>query len=116
MHGSTLRKEVAPVSGEQAPPRTQQALKSVKEIIEKAQDSTEKALYRAAPVVQKSLVTSVDAANKAFAKTMRTVDGATAGDQARVLRAYRKVLSGQIEFVDSRIKAIEEKGQKPTGQ
>ena len=101
------------MSEDQEPPRTRQALKSVREVIEKARQSTEKALYRAAPVVHRSLASSVDAANKAFVKSMKTIDGATAGDQARLLKAYRKVLSGQVEFVDSRIRALEDKRQKP---
>ncbi|MDG6988402.1 MAG: hypothetical protein JRN21_03650 [Nitrososphaerota archaeon] len=113
MHESRYSREGVSVSEDRGSPRTKQTLKSVREIIEKAQESTERALHRAAPVVQKSLGASVDAANKAFMKSMKTIDGATAGDQARLLKAYRKVLSGQAEFVDSRIRALEEKGRKP---
>lgn len=112
-HGSCFGKEGASMSEAQESPRTRQALKSVREVIEKAQESTEKALYRAAPVVHKSLAASVDAANKAFVKSMKTIDGATAGDQAKLLEAYRKVLSGQVEFVDSRLRTLEDKRQKP---
>lgn len=89
-------------------------LKTVRELLEKAEDSARKALNKAAPAVQKSVETSVDAAAKGFAATMKSIDGATSKEQLELLKAYRKVLGGQVDFVDSRIRALEAK--KPAGE
>ncbi len=87
-------------------------LKTMRELLEKAEDSARNALNKAAPAVQKSVETSMDAASKGFAATMKSLDGATTKEQLEVLKAYRRLLGGQIDFVDSRIKALETK--KPT--
>lgn len=73
-------------------------LKTVRELLEKAEDSARKALNKAAPAVQKSVETSVDAAAKGFAATMKSIDGATSKEQLELLKAYRKVLGGQVDF------------------
>jgi hypothetical protein len=86
-------------------------LKSVKELLEKAEESTHKALDKAAPAMQKSIDVSIEAAANGFTATMKSIDGATSGDQVKLLRAYRKFLSGQADFVDSRIRALEGKAQ-----
>ena len=100
------------MSSEQVTERAKQTLKTVKEFLEKAEESTHKALERAAPTVQKSIDTSVDAAAKGFTSTMQTIDGATTDDQLKLLRAYRKFLGSQADYVDSRIRALEEKASK----
>src|SRR5215472_7624653 len=92
--------------------KTKQTLKSVKELLEKAEDSTHKAITKAAPKVQKSLDTSMESAGKAFNSTMKTIEGATVEDQIRLLRAYRKFLGGQADFVDSRIAKLGSKSQE----
>ncbi len=88
-------------------------LKAMRELLEKAEDSARNALAKAAPAVQKSVETSMDAASKGFAATMKSLDGATTREQLEVLKAYRRLLGGQIDFVDSRIKSLETK--KPAG-
>ncbi len=84
-------------------------LQTVRELLEKAEDSARKALDKATPAVQKSVVTSMDTAAKGFNATMKSIDGATKKEQLELLRAYRKVLGGQVDFVDSRIRALESK-------
>ncbi len=84
-------------------------LQSVKELLEKAEESARTALNKATPAVQKSVVTSMDAAAKGFNATMKSIDGATSKEQLELLKAYRKVLGGQVDFVDSRIKTLESK-------
>jgi len=88
-----------------------QALKSIKELLEKAEESTHRVLEKAAPAVQKSLDVSMEAAASGFNATMKSIDGATAREQLEVLRAYRKFLDGQGELVASRIRALESKSQ-----
>ncbi|MDG7011824.1 MAG: hypothetical protein JRN11_07575 [Nitrososphaerota archaeon] len=85
------------------------ALRSVVEAMERAVVTTQKSIGKATPVIQKSLDRSLEAAGTAFARTMETIDGATAGDQAKFFRAYRKLLEGQLDYVDSRIRALDEK-------
>ncbi len=99
------------MSTEQVSERTKRTLKTVKELLEKAEDSTHKALNKATPVVQKSVDSSLEAAAKGFSATMKSIDGATVKEQLPLLRAYKKFLAGQVEFVESRIKALEEKSQ-----
>ena len=58
----------------------------------------------------------MEAAANAFNKTMKTIDGATTGDQAALLRAYRKLLAGQLDYVDARTKALEERQARSSQQ
>lgn len=97
------------MSSEQVTEKAKQTLKAMVELLEKAEESTHKALEKAAPTVQKSIDTSVEAAAKGFTATMQTIDGATTDDQLKLLRAYRKFLGGQADYVDSRIRDLEGK-------
>jgi hypothetical protein len=100
------------MSSEPVKERAKQTLKAVRELLEKAEETTHKALEETAPKVAKSIDASMEAAAKGFSSTMKSIDGATGGDQVKLLKAYKKFLGGQLEFVDSRIKAVEEKKQK----
>ena len=97
------------MSSDQMTEKAKQTLKSLKELLEKAEDSTQRALEKAAPALQKSIDTSMGAAANGFNASMKSIDGATVGDQIKILKAYRKFLSGQVEFVETRIRALEEK-------
>ena len=99
------------MSSEQVSQKAKDTFKSVKELLEKAEETTHKALGKAAPALQKSIDTSMEAAAKGFNATMKSIDGATSGDQVKLLKAYRKFLAGQVDFVDARVKTIEEKAQ-----
>jgi vacuolar-type H+-ATPase subunit E/Vma4 len=103
------------MSSDQASGRAKQTLKTMKELLDKAEDTTHKALEKAAPALQKTLDSSMEAASKGFAATMKSIDGATLDEQATLLRAYRKVLGGQVEFVDARIQALEKKRTSKPG-
>ena len=100
------------MSAEQAPGKARQTLKAVRELLEKAEDSTHKALEKAAPAVQRSIDSSLEAAAAGFDKTMTTIDGATQGDQLKLLKAYKKFLGGQADYIDRRIGDIEAKREK----
>jgi hypothetical protein len=89
--------------------KARQAVARVREAMQKAEESTQKAIGAATPALSRSLEKSMEAASKAFGRTVKAIDGATASDQVALFRAYRRFLSGQLEFVDSRIKALEEK-------
>ena len=97
------------MSTEQVSERARQPRKTMKELLEKAEESTHRALEKAAPAVQKSIDSSVEAAAKGFTATMQTIDGATMEDQLKLLKAYRKLLGAQSDYVDGRVRAIEEK-------
>jgi vacuolar-type H+-ATPase subunit E/Vma4 len=97
------------MSTDQMTERAKQTMKTVKELLEKAEQSTHKALEKAAPAVQRSIDASVEAAAKGFSATMQTIDGSTMEDQLKLLKAYRKFLGGQADYVDSRIRALEDK-------
>ena len=99
------------MSTEQVTEKAKQTLKTVRELLEKAEETTHKVLEKAAPTVQKSIDTSLEAAAKGFNATLATIDGATVEDQVKLLRAYRKFLGGQADYVDNRVKNLEEKIQ-----
>jgi vacuolar-type H+-ATPase subunit E/Vma4 len=102
------------MSTEQMSEKAKQTLKSVKELLDKAEESTRRALDKAAPKVKRSVGSSMDSAAKGFSATMKSIDGATSKEQLDLLRAYRRVLGAQVDFVDSRISAVESKVR--TGQ
>jgi hypothetical protein len=102
------------LSSENLSEKAKQTLKSFKELLEKAEESTEKALVRAAPKVQKSVDTSLDTAAKGFTATVKAIDGATAKEQLELLKAYRKFISGQGELVESRIRTLEQRAKAKT--
>ena len=99
------------MSAEQVSQKAKQTVRSVKDLLEKAEDSAHKALDRAAPALAKSLDASLEAASNAFMKTTKTIDGATTDEQVKLFRAYKKLLEGQVGFLDTRIRALEERGQ-----
>ena len=97
------------MSTEQVAEKAKQTLKTMKELLEKAEESIHRALEKAAPAVQKSIDASVEAAAKAFSATMQTIDSVATEDQLKLLTAYRKFLGGQADYVDDRIRALEDK-------
>ncbi|MDG6946894.1 MAG: hypothetical protein JRN44_00030 [Nitrososphaerota archaeon] len=97
------------LASESPPPEPRSALKTLRDALEKAASMTQKTIEKATPALQRSLDASMDAAAAAFTRTMKTIDGGTTGDQAALLGAYRKLLAGQLEYVDARIKALEER-------
>ena len=104
------------VSAEQGPGTARQTLRTLRELLEKAEESAHSALKRAAPAVQKSVDVSMEAASKGFAATMRSIDGATTKEQAELLKAYRKVLAAQLDLVDSRLNTLQSKASHPSKQ
>ncbi len=99
------------MSTAQVTEKAKQTLKSMRELLEKAEESTNKALEKAAPTVQKSIDSSLEAAAKGFNATLKSIDGATLEDQVKLLQVYRKFLGGQADFVDGRIRTLEEKAK-----
>ncbi len=100
------------MSSEQVSEKAKQTLKTVRELLEKAEDSTHKVLERAAPAISKSVDSSMEAAAKGFSSTMKSIDSATHEDQVKLLKAYKRFLGGQVDFVDSRIRDLEDKAGK----
>jgi hypothetical protein len=115
-HGRASSRECAKegMSAEQAAVKARDALKAVKELLEKAETAANRGLTRAAPAVQRSIDSSLEAAAKGFASTMRTIDSVTEKEQLDLLNMYDRFLSGQSEFVQARIRSIRAKGTNPT--
>ena len=85
------------MSAEQTEGRTKQTLKVVKDLLEKAEVSTQKSLGKAAPAV-KSIDASLEAAARGFNSTLQTIDGATVEDQVMLLRAYPMIPPAGIVY------------------
>lgn len=96
-------------STEQVSARAKEALKSVKELLQKVEETTTKELDRVAPSVAKSLNSSFDAAAKGFASTLKTIDSRTGKEQLELLSAYRRFLAGQLAYVDSKLDGLKQK-------
>jgi len=110
-HENTLEEPAKGMCSDQVADMAKQTLKTVKEILEKAEDTTQRALERAAPKLQKSVDASMEAPAKGFTVTMKSIEEATMADQVKLLRAYRRFLAGQADFVEAKIKVLEGKGQ-----
>lgn len=78
-------------------------------MLEKAELTVHMELKKAAPSVQKSLDNSLEAVAKAFDSTIRTIDSKTETEQIGLLKAYRKFLTEQAEFVEVKLKRLEER-------
>lgn len=97
------------MSSEELSVRAKDALRVVREKLEKAEEAAHKGVLKAAPALQKSLDGSFEAASKGFNATMKTIGSATEREQLPLLRAYNRFLTGQAEYVQSRIKTLEER-------
>ena len=75
------------MSSEQVSQKAKETFKSLMEMLERAEDTTHKVLEKAAPTLQRSIDTSMEAAANGFNATMKSIDGATVGDQIKLLRA-----------------------------
>jgi hypothetical protein len=84
---------------------------TLKELREKTEARMMKEINQAVPAVQRSLGATVDAATKGFDMTMKSISSHTEKEQLELLRAYRRFLSGQLKFVDFRLKEIEKRAQ-----
>ena len=104
-----MRDREKPMSEGVSGGRARQAAARVREMMQKAEESTQKAIDAATPALSRPLERSMETASKTFQRTVKAIDGATTSDQVVLFRAYRRFLGGQLEFVDSRIKALEEK-------
>ncbi len=82
------------MNSQQAATKAKDAWKSVKEMLEEAEQTVHKELQKAVPVVQKSLDGSLVATSKAFASTMNKIETKTESEQLGLLRAYKMFLSG----------------------
>jgi hypothetical protein len=97
------------MSSQQVTDKAKETLKNMKELLGKAEGSAKKTMARAAPAVQKSLDSSIDAAAKGFNSTLRTIDTRTLKEQKELLGAYRRFLASQVDLLDAGLKAIEER-------
>ena len=84
---------------------------TLKDLREKTEARLMREINQAVPAVQRSLGTTVDTATKGFDSTMKNISSRTEKEQLELLKAYRGFLSGQLKFVDFRLKEIEERAQ-----
>ena len=103
------------MSEERVASAAKETWKALKETLEKAERAVQTELVKAAPAVQKSLDSSLEAAAAGFGRTLETIDSRTEKEQLGLLRAYRKVLASQVGYVDSKIAALEKRGPPPEG-
>ncbi len=95
------------MSSEQVATKAKETWRAVKDILEKAEDTVHKELSKAAPAVQKSLDASLEGAAKGFGATMKKIDARTEREQLELLKAYKRFLSGQVDFVEAKLKSLE---------
>ncbi|QQG48995.1 MAG: hypothetical protein HY247_01380 [archaeon] len=110
-YGQRKLEAVREVSVDKVSRKAKETLKVLKEAVENAQETVRKEVDRAAPSLQKSMDSSLDSAAKGFSSAMKTIDTTTEREQLGLLRAYRKFLSGQSDYVDSRVRSLEERSR-----
>ena len=98
-----------PLSTDQMADKAKETIKALREVLERAEEAARTGISKAAPAIQKSLDNSLEAASKGFAGTMKTIDSVTEKEQLPLLRAYGKFLSGQAEYVEARVRVLEER-------
>ena len=91
----------------EVPEKTRDTLKSIRELLEKAEQMARKELTKAAPAVQKSLDASLEVAARGFNATMKNIDARTEKEQLGLLEAYGKFLAGQTEFVETKLRSLQ---------
>ena len=88
---------------------TKDAWESFKELLAKTDAEVTKQIRQATPVVQRSVGASIETATRGFDSTMKGISKHTEREQLELLKAYRKFLSSQSEFVDARLKGLDER-------
>lgn len=99
------------MSSEEVAEKGKEAWKAVKNILEKAEQTVHKELQKAAPVVQRSLDSSLETASKAFSASVKTIDSRTEPEQLGLIRAYKKFLAAQLEYLDGKLKSLEDRAK-----
>ena len=84
---------------------------TLKELLDRTEAQVRKEVNQAAPVVRRSVGASIEAATRGFDSTMKKISHHTETEQLELLKAYHRFLSGQIDFVDSRLKELEHHSQ-----
>ena len=97
------------MSTSQATEKAKDAWESFKELLAKTDAEVRKEINQAAPAVQRSVGASIDTAAKTFDSTMKSISKHTEREQLELLKAYGRFLSSQSDFVDSRLKALDER-------
>jgi len=97
------------MSTSQAAEKAKDAWESFKELLAKTDAEVRKEINQATPVVQRSVGASIETATKTFDSTMKSISKRTEKEQLELLKAYRKFLSSQSDFVDSRLKNLDER-------
>jgi hypothetical protein len=99
------------MSTNQATEKAKDAWESFKELLAKTDAEVRKEINQAAPVVQRSVGASIETATRTFDSTMKSISKHTEREQLELLKAYKRFLSSQSDFVDSRMKNLDEQAR-----
>ena len=69
-------------------------------------DSTEKFVTDISPKVSTTLDETMDRTSEALKRTMATIDKQTQPQQVKLLRAYKTLLSKQVDLIEKRLKRM----------
>ena len=97
------------MSAEEVKLRLKETVRSVRELIIALRKVTHDQLARTAPKVAHTLDKSFDRASKGLSDTLTLISKKTSREQLELLNAYKSLLQKQTEFVEGRIRALEEK-------
>lgn len=97
------------MSSNQVVSKTKDTWETLKDLLEKTEAQVRKEISQAAPVVQRSVGGSIEAATRGFDFTMKSISNHAEQEQLELLKAYRRFLSGQLGFVDIRMKELEQR-------
>ena len=76
-------------------------------LLEKAEAETRRGLRGASPEVGYYLRVPMEAAIRAFDGTMKSISNSSEREQVELLKTYRGLLTGQMGFVEARLKELD---------
>ena len=96
--------------------KLKETFKSVRELLIALRKATHEQLTRTAPRVARTLDKSFDRASRSLSDTLKLISKKTNREQLELLKAYRSFLQKQTEFVEAKIRALEDQQPSPAQQ
>ncbi len=101
------------MSGQDVRIKLRETVRSVKELLTALKKATHEQLSRTAPKVTHTLDKSFDRASKGLSDTLGLISKKASREQLELLKSYRSFLRKQSEFVEVKIRTMEQ--QEPPG-
>ena len=82
---------------------------TLRNLLEKTEGEVRRELRAASPVVGCYLRVPMESAMRAFDGTMRSISNSSEKEQVEMLRTYHSLLTGQMGFVEARLRELDQR-------